>query len=137
MQLKELHLVNMGLELLPAAIGALHGLRDLCLGRNLLGLRYDALPDELTQVGAVCVLCVCVLCTMTVHAAACRVSAAGSGSAPLLHLEGLTTAAEGSWWSLLLDIFPNLPTLTHPAPTQPSSIFNYPSSAAVDRPAAA
>ena len=62
MQLKELHLVNRGLELLPAAIGALHGLRDLCLGRNRLGLRYDALPDELTQVGAVCVLCVCVLC---------------------------------------------------------------------------
>ena len=51
--MRELHLINMGLELLPAAIGALRGLRELCLGRNRLGLRHDALPDELTQV---CVL---------------------------------------------------------------------------------
>jgi len=49
-QMEELHLINLGLEALPPSIGRLRRLRELCLGRNRLGLRPDALPWDLTQV---------------------------------------------------------------------------------------
>ncbi|KAL4459073.1 hypothetical protein ABPG75_013938 [Micractinium tetrahymenae] len=48
-QLEELHLINLGLESLPASIGGLRKLRELCLGRNRLGLRPNAIPWEVTQ----------------------------------------------------------------------------------------
>jgi hypothetical protein len=49
-QIQELSLANLGLEALPAAIGKLTTLGELCLGRNRLGQQADALPDELTLV---------------------------------------------------------------------------------------
>lgn len=48
-QLEELHLINLGLEALPASVGGLRRLRELCLGRNRLGLAPAALPWDLTQ----------------------------------------------------------------------------------------
>jgi hypothetical protein len=49
-QLEALHLVNLGLEALPPALGSLSALRTLCLGCNRLGARPDALPAELARV---------------------------------------------------------------------------------------
>ena len=48
-QMTSLRLQNLGLEELPEGIGSLTGLQKLCLGRNLLGLRHDSLPESIIQ----------------------------------------------------------------------------------------
>ncbi|PRW59999.1 Leucine rich repeat [Chlorella sorokiniana] len=48
-QMRELLLINLGLECLPPSIGRLTALRELCLGRNRLGARHDSLPVELAE----------------------------------------------------------------------------------------
>lgn len=52
LQMRVLHLINLGLDALPPAIGALSRLEELCLGRNPLGRRLDALPAELAALTA-------------------------------------------------------------------------------------
>ncbi|PSC73092.1 leucine rich repeat isoform A [Micractinium conductrix] len=48
-QLEELHLINMGIEALPPALGGLPRLRALCLARNRLGQHPGAVPWALSQ----------------------------------------------------------------------------------------
>ena len=50
LQLEELHLINMGIEALPPALGGLPRLRALCLARNRLGQHPGAVPWALSQV---------------------------------------------------------------------------------------
>lgn len=49
LQVTHLCLVNLGLEVLPSAIGDLAALQELCLGRNMLGACSTSLPDSITK----------------------------------------------------------------------------------------